>query len=193
MKDFRGRFIAIEGVSGSGKSTVIDCLKLSLSLSLPKFIFTKEPTPLFQLSNENNYSGDKLFKLLLKDRATHIQEFIEPAINKGLNVITDRYILSSLVFQRLDGLDINYIWNCNKNFIQPDLIIVLTVDEQIAVERVIQRGRMSRLKQLEIRKREQQFTVDAVDFLQEHGFIIQCIDNSHSSPENTTKSILQIL
>jgi dTMP kinase len=173
-----GLFIAIEGASGVGKSTIIQELKTTFAEL--EYLFTKEPTPNFKLSQENTLCGNDLFELLLEDRENHIQNDIIPSLNEGKVIFSDRYVLSSLVFQRLDGLDLEYIWSKNSHFIVPQLTYVIITDEETRTQRLESRTTLSRLKQPEIRMKEVQYTREASDLLKSKGWNISWIDNTKS-------------
>ena len=104
---FRHRFIAIEGVDGSGKTTTTQAMCEFLNSKGIPSITTKEPgnTPL----------GDKIRELLLHEdhiesrwtktflfmasRAELIKQVIYPALKEGKTVITDRYVTSTAIYQ----------------------------------------------------------------------------------------------
>ncbi len=107
-----GKLIALEGPDTSGKTTTINKLKAALPIIFENetFIFTREPGNLLR---DGNNSSEKIRKTLLTDesltsldqaklfaiaRKYHIKDIIEK-LKEGKNVITDRFILSSLVYQ----------------------------------------------------------------------------------------------
>ncbi len=72
-----------------------------------------------------------------------------PALQVGKIVFSDRYIESSLVLQRLDGLGIESIWNLNSQACIPDLSMILMASVEILEQRLSQRssfGRFERTK-----------------------------------------------
>ena len=125
-------------------------------------------------------SGIELFNLILKDRTNHVNNDILPALKQGEIVISDRYVLSSLVFQRLDNLQLEYIWSRNCHFIIPNFTFIINVDENIRNSRLESRGSLSRLKLPEMRWKEAQYTKEASDFLESKGWNITWINNSNS-------------
>lgn len=96
-------FIALEGPEAAGKSTVID----SLAEDYPSLYFTREPTyetavgqSVNQLiRNEGNLSDRTQTMLFLADRTQHIDEIVLPRLNDKKSVITDRYALSTIIYQ----------------------------------------------------------------------------------------------
>lgn len=145
----KGKFITIGGPDTAGKTTVINRLKHLLPSN---YLFTREPG---NLLNKNNKSedirvkllSDKSFtveeqtKLFAESRYYHTLEILEE-LNKGNNVITDRYLYSSLVYQG-NILGVDTVLEYNKKSI--DLLlendidihnIVLQISEETYKERM---------------------------------------------------------
>lgn len=148
MNDYDGTLIAAEGLDGSGTSTLIDNLKEEYSDN-DDFIFTKEPSDLYygkavreRLSMENDATPAD-FLAFLADRYQHCDEVIEPALEEGKVVITDRYALSTYAYQskvldeELGIIDpAKYIDEMTYHFtIEPDLYLYLSVDVATSIER----------------------------------------------------------
>jgi len=136
------KFIVIEGVEASGKSTQLQLLALALRARGHRVTVTAEPTTerLGVFAREMLESGettDHVATLLFAaDRAEHCDALIRPALQRGEVVICDRYLLSSLVYQSERWLEPTWIRSVNKHAIQPDLTFVLEVaDETVAAER----------------------------------------------------------
>jgi dTMP kinase len=155
----RGRFIAIEGIDGSGKSTQVDLLRARLLDSglIPedrKLIVTREPggTPFGRELRElllNPPAGRKscpTAELLLyaADRAQHVETVIRPALDAGHWVLCDRFNGSTVAYQGMGRrLSMNYIYQLNEmatGGIEPDLVLWL----DISVEKASQRLRESK-------------------------------------------------
>lgn len=148
-----GLFISIEGIDGSGKSSVALALKEYLdALEGLTVILTKEPggtqlgvnlrsllqTRTFDLCPESE------FLLFASDRAQHMWQIIEPNLNLNNIVISDRSADSSLAYQGYGrGLDKEFITKVNawamKNR-KPDLTIYLKLDYKTAFERLNKRN-----------------------------------------------------
>lgn len=184
----KGKFIAIEGINSSGKSSVIK--ELQKRLNSPRFIFTKEPSDSilgnFIRENSHIYSKESLACLIAADRIHHIENLIRPNILKKRIVISDRYIHSSLVYQRMDGVDLDYIMAVNGDHQIPDLTIYLSIDKEIVKHRrnkqEVNLDRFETLNKLDI---EVQYYNDAIKYLLPRKYetvIINC----------GTKSIIQV-
>jgi dTMP kinase len=148
MNDYDGKLVAIEGLDGAGGTTLIDKLKEEYSDN-DDFVFTKEPSDLYygkrvreRLSMENDASPADFFAFLA-DRYQHCDEVIEPALEDGKTVITDRYALSTYAYQskvldeELGIIDpTKYIDEMTYHFtIEPDVYLYLSVDVATSIER----------------------------------------------------------
>ena len=108
----RGRFIAFEGGEGSGKTTQAELLASRLGALLSKEPGgTKVGARIRELVLDPAIASlDARAEALLMaaDRAQHVAEVVEPALRGGLNVVTDRFIGSSLAYQGYGrGLDLD--------------------------------------------------------------------------------------
>tara|TARA_Y100001968_G_scaffold313607_1_gene337972 strand:- start:70 stop:705 length:636 start_codon:yes stop_codon:yes gene_type:complete len=148
----KGKFIVIEGIDGSGKTTQINQLSTWLKDTdiIPgnnKLVVTREPggTKLGQsirsllLNTSIEQNPDSITELLLyaADRAQHVNEIIRPSLNKGDWVISDRFCGSTLAYQgygrKLDIKLIKTLETIATQGIAPDITFLLdiTVDESI--------------------------------------------------------------
>jgi len=143
-------FIVLEGIDGSGKSS----LSRNIASSLPGIseIFT-EPTRSGKagieirrlLSESNEANADlrkKLLRLFLEDRLWDLDTNINPAIKHGHNVILDRYFFSTAAYQSADAADASKIVNeylGRKDIRLPDLLIYLDLDPVLALDRIKRR------------------------------------------------------
>ena len=148
----RGKFIVIEGIDGSGKTTQINQLSRWLNESdlIPEnnhLVITREPggTQLGKsirsllLDTSIESFPDSITELLLyaADRAQHVNEIIRPSLNKGDWVISDRFCGSTLAYQgygrKLDIKLIKDLETIATQGISPDITFLLdiTVDESI--------------------------------------------------------------
>ena len=113
----KGFFVAIDGPNGSGKSTLVEEIKAKMELEQFEVYVTREPSDSELGTSTRNfsefYSGKTLACLIAADRYEHILTEILPELNKGKIVITDRYILSSLILQRMDDVDTSFILALN--------------------------------------------------------------------------------
>lgn len=155
-------FIVFEGLDGSGQSTQADLLRDYLATVLGKrTVLTKEQTDGIIggfikscLKKEWSVSPLTLQLLFAADRAHHLSKEIEPALNEGKIVISDRYFFSSFAFGSLN-VDIKCLKEINSQFRNPDLSFFLDVPPEVCLER-IWHSRVSHLELFEQREKMEQ-------------------------------------
>lgn len=135
--------MAIEGIDGSGKTTVAIKLVKKLKELGYKVEYTYEPfsSPFSEaLKKYIEEAGEAEAEIetlaMALDRLFHVKKVIEPLLKNGYIVITDRYIHSSIAYQGAKGIDIEWIKTVNRYAIEPDLVIYLRVPLEIALERI---------------------------------------------------------
>jgi dTMP kinase len=193
MLKHKGLFVTVDGPNGVGKSSVVDHLTSRIHQLGHKVISTSEPTTsdLGQLIRkmESVYEGRVYACLVASDRYYHLDHEIIPALQEGTTVLCSRYVESSLVLQRLDGVNIEFIWTINSGIIVPDLSVILTSPVEILEKRLSQRSTHSRFEQTKTRLMELNYYMDAAEFLKKQGFNILILDNGNNTLENTINRI----
>ncbi|MCL5239267.1 MAG: dTMP kinase [Candidatus Marsarchaeota archaeon] len=139
----RGAFIVLEGLDGSGISTQATYLETRLRQQGYKTLLTKEPTTgliggmIRAALKENwNTSFKSLQLLFCADRARHLEDEIEPALDKDRIVICDRYMFSTLAYGFAAGVDTHWLFNVNREFRMPDLTIFIDISPDISMSRI---------------------------------------------------------
>ncbi|MFF5264477.1 dTMP kinase [Actinomadura viridis] len=164
-----GFFVAIEGPNGVGKSTSAGLLAARLAVRGHSVHLTTEPsrTALGALirKSEAEMSGRTLALAVAADRAAHVADEIEPALAAGKVVISDRYLPSSLVLQRLDGLSLTEVWRYNAFAPRPFLTLYLEEDPEVITARLKQRQVLSRFERAGSPSRELSLYRKAYTFL----------------------------
>lgn len=145
----RGKFYALEGGDGAGSSTQVKLLSDYLQSLGRNVHVTAEPSSGAIGKNIREFLGGDIRDLdfsshilaltFAADRLHHYESEILPQIEKGVDVVTDRYTLSSLVYQ---GKDLNEGWVKTLNQFAPraDFTILIDVPAEIACERSNNRG-----------------------------------------------------
>lgn len=137
-------FIVIEGMDGTGKTTQVEMLtKWFQSYGLP-VISTREPTdgPIGTMARKlitDSVTGTVLPYLFAADRAQHIDELIQPALDRGEWVVSDRYYFSMMAYQS-NAFSEEWLWSLNERFIEPDLTIYLEGSVSVCGARIDKRG-----------------------------------------------------
>jgi len=146
----RGKFIAVEGIDGTGKSTLVRRLRnmLELELGSQDVITTHEPSSIIEATIRNLFkreegplSPEAMSVLFTADRLLHMEQVVAPAIEQGAWVITDRHKMSTLVYQTVNGSSSEVLKVlCDVPTPSPDFTIVLDVDPEIARNRMKKRN-----------------------------------------------------
>ncbi|MEV0196348.1 dTMP kinase [Nonomuraea sp. NPDC050691] len=138
-----GLFLAVEGPNGVGKTTTVARLAELARQRGHAVHVTTEPsdTPLGRLirSSETALTGRAMALAVAADRYAHIDTEISPALADGKIVISDRYVQSSLVLQRLDGLPLKEIWQYNAHVPPASLSFYLRHSAHVIQQRLDQR------------------------------------------------------
>ncbi|MGE3620180.1 MAG: dTMP kinase [Acidimicrobiia bacterium] len=140
----RGRFIALEGGEGSGKSTQARRLAERLGAT-PTF----EPgdtelgralRTLVLDPGGGPISARAEALLMAADRAQHVDQLVRPTLEAGRDVVTDRYAASSVAYQGhgrgLDPAEVEHLSHWASGGLWPDLVVLLDVDVEVAATRV---------------------------------------------------------
>jgi dTMP kinase len=140
---YKGKFIVIEGLDGSGTTTQANLLVKYLKKQGGKVYLTGEPTRSLiggliesQISGDWKSSPECLQLLFTADRAYHLEKEIIPLLKRKITVICIRYILSTLAYGSIDIKDNQWLINLNKNFILPDKTFLLKVSPKTCIKRI---------------------------------------------------------
>lgn len=145
----KGIFIALEGPDGGGKSTQAKILREKLAETGRETLLVREPggTPLGEkvreiiLDPELDETGvrTELF-LFMACRAQLVEEVIAPALKAGTVVLSDRFLLSTIVYQGIVGglaeSDIRSVANIATAGLNPDITLIFDVPASVGMARV---------------------------------------------------------
>lgn len=151
----KGKLITLEGIDGTGKSSIVKMLKTRF----PDAVFTTEPTKSWigkNVKKSIESEADPLAELFLfiADHAEHIAKIIKPALEDGKIVISDRYSDSRYAYQGAtlsDKFDdaMEWVHGIHKGWtIVPDLTILFIIDPAIAVSRCGVRGNHTKFEKI---------------------------------------------
>lgn len=143
-----GFLIVIEGIDGTGKSTLAAELAETLRQRGRSVLLTYEPThgPYGRRLRELAIAGreevtpEEETELFIADRREHVAQEIGPALAAGQTVVMDRYYYSTMAYQGARGVDPAQIEARHRDFApQPDLLVLLDLPVEEALDRIIRK------------------------------------------------------
>jgi len=156
----RGRFLTLEGLEGTGKTTNLAWVSAYLRDAGVDLLVTREPggTALGEalrevLLNDHTVAIGAMSELLMifAARAQHLQEVIEPALAKGQWVISDRFTEASYAYQgagrELGVGPVATLESLVQDGLQPDLTLLLDIDPVQGLARARATGKPDRIEQ----------------------------------------------
>jgi len=148
------RFIVLEGVEGSGKSTQIRLLDAWLDSVGLQHVRAREPggtrvgeairDVLLHGGDEEMVAETELL-LMLAARAAFVREVVRPALEAGSTVLADRFDFSTFAYQGHGrGLPLDRVRELNRfatGGLVPDLVVVLDLPPEVGRERQAREGK----------------------------------------------------
>ena len=144
----KGRFVALEGIDGSGKSTQIQYLSERLKEKQIRYYTTMEPTdsPIGSLIHQIMTGRIKtdnraIAALFVADRLDHLLNDVNgiaPMLEEGVTVISDRYYFSSYAYHSVD-MPMDWVIGANsqcRDIVKPTATVFIDVEPDIALERI---------------------------------------------------------
>ncbi|PIE59410.1 MAG: dTMP kinase [Desulfobulbus propionicus] len=143
MSNCKGRLIVFEGIDGTGKTTQIRLLEELLCRKGHEVVATREPSDSVYgrrirelYTNRKAISREEELRLFIEDRKQHVSECIQPALDRGSVVLTDRYYYSTAAYQGAAGADVDEIFAQNEFAPVPDIVLLLTMPVELSVQRI---------------------------------------------------------
>lgn len=140
----RGRFVALEGVDGCGKGTLLAGLAGWIH-GLGKeheVLLAREPTreaPAIRarLAEDASVARDGRWfaRAFTADRRRHAERLLGPVLASGAHVLCDRYALSTLAYQQVQGVPLQELLDLQRGLPVPDLTLLLDCPVEVASAR----------------------------------------------------------
>lgn len=166
-----GRLVTLEGIDGSGKSTVLRHIASRLRQVLPerRIVLTAEPTTgdvgrilraeLGKSDREGSEASaamrmQELF-LFMADHAHHLAETVIPSLENGAIVLSDRYADSTAAYQgvTLRGIvpdPVSWIQSISRPWnVLPDMTLLFLLEPESALKRMQSRSSREKFERLE--------------------------------------------
>jgi len=150
-----GVFVCFEGGEGSGKSTQSRLLRDWLEAEGYAVVLTFEPGDTevgkemrrIVLSPETGELADRTEVLLYAaDKAEHVETVVQPALDRGAVVVTDRYVDSTLAYQgagrTLDVREVEQVARWATHDLRPHLTVLLDLEPEHGLGRFEERDRI---------------------------------------------------
>jgi dTMP kinase len=144
----RGRFLVLEGLDGAGTTTQASRLGAWISARGRRVHLTAEPSrgPVgtsirhvlsgrLRGAGGGEFDPGALALLFAADRLDHWESEIRPRLEEGIDVVSDRYVLSSLAYQAVATGDPSWVAAVNARAPAPDLTVFLRVRPAVALRR----------------------------------------------------------
>ncbi len=149
----KGRFIVLEGIDCSGKSThahalVQYCKSIGVPAQLYSFPYRFSPTGRIISDHLRGKNADdfpvkcdnRTLHLLFSANRWEMQESMRKTLEQGTTIICDRYTYSGLLYGLARGLPEDWCRGCDEGLIEPDLVIWLDVSPSLAATRTRDKG-----------------------------------------------------
>ena len=198
----KAKFITLEGIEGSGKTSSIKSITDLLDKKNISYIVTREPggssigkeLRAILLDPDTKISPEVELMLMLSDRKDHVEKIILPNLEKGNWVVSDRFMDSSIAYQGGGRqLDKNLIVSLTEhlNLPQPDLTLLFDLPVEISLSRVRARGELDRFEkeELEFHKRIRNTYLDLAKYNSNRIKIIDSSKKIESMLNNVKQAI----
>ncbi len=169
-------YIVLEGIDGTGKSTLAAGIAARLRELGGSVVVTEEPTRgpegleiRRRLSEPNvETSLEEWLSLFETDRQRHMREVVQPALARGYWVVQDRSFYSTAAYQGAQGADVADVIARNRALaIEPGLVLLLVLDPDVSLER----ARLRQGSQMEVFER--------ADFLRRVASIFESLEREN--------------
>jgi len=153
------RLITIEGVEGAGKSTVRQLVHEKLNALSVDHILTREPggtaiaetiREILLKKHDEAMCAETELLLVFAGRAQHIKQVIQPALEQGRWVVSDRFTDASYAYQGagrgISETDIASLEKLVQHDLQPDLTFLLDIPVEQGLQRIERRAEKDRIE-----------------------------------------------
>lgn len=207
---YKGLYIALEGLDGSGKTTQVEKLTKHFEKLGCEVVRTHEPRrdgamgKLVQdvLKESTKIPDVAIQYLFAAQRAVHLEELVIPTLKRGTVVVTDRCLWSSIPYGLLDRFESEKDENADQllaslsilsmyhEFIVPDVSFVLDVSIKTASQRLAKKSGAAELYE----KKEKLTKIKkGYSFLLSKFSDSLLLINAEGSVDNVTAQILSVV
>jgi len=188
----RGLFVVLEGPEGAGKTTLASALAARLEQLGANPVMVREPggTAVAEtlrrelLDSDREWTPERELLYVVTARADVVARVIEPALEAGRLVVSDRFDLSTRAYQGagrgVPAVHLEWVNHAATGGLRPDLLVILDLDPSAGAARLRDTGRA--LNRLD---RESQAFHDRVHarYQAEQGAGVMHLDGRRPTPE----------
>lgn len=148
-----GKFISIEGIEGAGKSTQMAFIQRYLSEKGKRLVVTREPggtelgeqiRTLLLTPTTKSMAVDTELLLMFAARAEHVEQVINPALERGDWVLSDRFVDATFAYQGggrgIDLKRISTLADWTLQGLQTDITFLFDLPVEVGQQRVLSRN-----------------------------------------------------
>lgn len=128
-------FLSLEGADGCGKTTLCAILAERLEAT----VYATPPKKYLQLREkvDKNASADEHYRFY-RDGIYNASDEIDAMLKNGSKVISDRYWLTTYTYHQVMGVSVSE--NDFASIVQPTLTVILALNHDVQIERMLHRG-----------------------------------------------------
>lgn len=181
----RGVYIAVEGIDGAGKTLISGMLTRELDRRNYRSLYVREPwlPKIKEFLYADSLDPEVESMVFAVDRMVLQSLVVKPALERGVVVVSDRTVFSSLAYQYVRGVPEEKILFFNRKVVFPDLVFLLDLDVDTALARIRDR----RKNRFELKHFLRKVRARYLELSKKHGFIV--VDASRS-PEEVLEEVL---
>lgn len=199
-----GKFIVLEGIDGSGKSSHARLLAERLEKEGVKVHRTFEPTDgaigtLLRryLRGEITASERTIASLFLADRLDHIQKEggLLDVMRAGYTVVCDRYLYSSVAYNCASE-GIQWVADLNRtahDLLRPDLVVFLDLPAMVMEQRLQNRNFKEIYETVAYQRRVQERYLEAFAYWQDPVAVVDCNRPKPEVAEEVWQAVSKVL
>jgi len=187
-------FIGIEGIDGSGKTTLVKNLsKYFISRKINNIYFSKEPgnSPIGkahrELSLMDNVYPYSAALISTADRYFNMPSILDK-LNHGFIVISDRYFISGLAYHAAENVSFEDYSFLNRKVVKPNIYFFLDINLKTALKRKISSDKWEKIREKVYPK-----YYEALRFLKEKDKAKIFKIDANTLKENVFNQVLMIL
>ncbi|MFH9610804.1 dTMP kinase [Streptomyces sp. NPDC017448] len=193
-----GMLITLDGPGGVGKSTAIAATQRALTADGRTVHTATQPSaaPFGQAVRAvaQSMRGRALALAVAADRLHQLETEVRPALAAGRTVLLDRYLPSTLVLQRADGVPVEDLLAMNAGVDVPDLSVILFARADTVLRRLAHRGTRHRFETDPANaQREIDLYREAIPHLERLGYRILTVDATDLTPKEVAGTIVSAL